>query len=87
MGMHKSGRNDTTTPGASCKLDKATPVRYLREYIEQMQAGLLPKAPTNQTKKKLTFEEWWKNNYSQLDKSSTLVEAYEMVWNAAQENV
>lgn len=45
MSMHKSGRNDTKNPGAS--LDKATPIRYLREYVEQVQAGLLPKRTVN----------------------------------------
>lgn len=45
--MHKSGRNDTITPGAS--VDKT-----LGDYIARK---------SDPPKKKLTFEEWYNKNW------------------------
>lgn len=77
MGMHKGmcGRNEPNGPSS---------VQYLREYIEQKQAGLIPgdkQIPPK--KKKLTFEEWF-NDYTDCD----IVEPFYLeIWKAAQENV
>lgn len=82
MGMHKSGRNDVKTPGASTSQEKK-----LGEYIKRKQeaygipvsqrnteqAGAKlperPLQPLNRTKKKLTFEEWWDTDDYDFDMS------------------
>ena len=73
--MHKSGRNDSLSPGAS--------VKTLREYIEQKQD-----APA---KKKMTFEEWYFQRIGISLTEAKEYKVYDLqvledCWNAAQEN-
>ena len=73
--MHKSGRNDATTPGASTKNDM-----YLRDYITRKQES--DSFFGSPTPKKLTFDEWW----HQHNDEHTHYEHDRKVWEAAQEN-
>jgi hypothetical protein len=77
--MHKSGRNDTKTPGASVKTLKD----YLVLKAESDKFFEQPKQ-TPPEKKKLTFEQWMKIEYPYLpDRCDVYLE----IWKAAQENM
>lgn len=71
--MHKSGRNDTITPGASVK--DVT----LGDYIARK---------SEPPKNKLTFEEWWVLQGFHVDKQcDPWKHEFKLCWKAAQENV
>ena len=85
MGMHKSGRNDIKTPGASVctrwahHIPGVTQDKTLADYIARKQGS--------PEKKKLSFDEWWSTvgvwsygNYMEKQQA-------ESVWQAAQDNV
>lgn len=96
--MHKSGRNDVLSPGASCS-GKETPgastknetdIRkelYLRDYITRKQES--DNFFDKPVPKKLTFDEW----YSQQQKDTGYKDPWQNsedaardAWKAAQEN-
>lgn len=86
MSMHKSGRNDIKTPGASVTQDKT-----LADYMDRK--GLFTKAPHNDDhrfpKKKLSFAAWYmkklESDFSNVYRHNRVL--LEAVWKAAQENV
>lgn len=92
MAMHKSGRNDVLSRGASVKKDSV--VRndigkrggkdlYLRDYITRKQES--DNFFDKPEPKKLTFEEWWETQVWAGFKNDPL--GYiKNVWKAAQEN-
>ena len=79
--MHKSGRNDVASPGASVTQDIT-----LADYIARKQELASSVQPT----KKLTFDEYWRTylggEFDFLDGGFSIEEAAAL-WNAAQENV
>lgn len=96
MGMHKGFTHGAASVPKE-QMEKrfghgpAKPQQFLREYIEQKQAGLVGETKP-QPKKKLTFEEWWDTNcsdgwwYSSVEEAPHYEHAAE-IWKAAQENV
>lgn len=90
--MHKSGRNDILSPGASCS-GKETPGAstkndmYLQDYITRKQES--DSFFDTPVPKKLTFDEWWDSGHVSKDnpyrQDSAAFWAYEG-WKAAQEN-
>ena len=54
MGMHKSGRNDTVNPGASCD-NKGT----LREYIAQKEAQVHRELQASLTEYERGYQDGW----------------------------
>ena len=82
MSMHKSGRNDAITPGASCDLK-------LADYINRKSKhdALMNSKPT------ISFEEWYNKNFiaNRINGMCRrdhleLKEAMELCWNASREN-
>ena len=72
MSMHKSGRNDVASPGASVKQDIT-----LSDYIARKQEQPVPK--------KLSFEEWYILNELETY-GKTEYDCMKISWKAAQEN-
>lgn len=87
--MHKSGRNDSITPGASLDLNNGMSGRKeditLADYIQRKTRN----DAFNQVaeEKKLTFEEWWEKNNTEFPYwyQINIVPA-KAIWKAAQEN-
>lgn len=78
MSMHKSGRNDTITPGASCDLKLADYINRKSKHDALMNS-----------KPKMTFDDWWSQyapNKFSLDDADSLRENFNVCWQAAQEN-
>ena len=75
--MHKQGRYDTTTPPGSAKLGER-----LSEYVNNVlkEEGLEPK-------KKLTFDEWFKDYGFRNQLAYAARDYLRIAWEVGQENV
>ena len=74
MSMHKSGRNDTITPGASCDLKLADYINRKSKHDALMNS-----------KPKMTFEQW--RDKKGFPVTSTQEPLWRECWNTAQENM
>lgn len=76
--IRKHPRHDTNTPAGQIVND----IKTIGDYVEKVMQQEFPK-------KKLTFEEWWKNKPEIYgDKPfEYMVDAAEAAWNASKENV
>lgn len=84
MSMHKAGRNDTITPGASCDNKYKTQAEVtLGDYLENR---------AHMYQKKMTFDEWWESTAPYEEKGNPYTPDSASFWawqgwHASRENV